>query len=593
MSGPAEELEALRAEVRGLRARARRLELLAQVGDIIHSTLEPQDALRLIVREAVRLTRAGSGSVALVNPNTGLLEIEAASGLPPHAAGFRVRLGEGITGWVAQHGRPARVGDVRRDRRYRMLRPDVTSELAVPLAVGDEVRGALNVDSDRPDAFTEADQDVLTALARQAERVIRHTWLYEQARLKARLLAALVSSARQINTALGLDDLLRLVTREARDLLRARLATVLLLDAAGGALELRAHHGAADGLLGRTRLPLEDSLYAGVLRRRRPLQVEDVRASSLYLGTEAARRAGLASLLSVPLSSGRRGRGVLNVYTGQPHSFSNEEIAALSALADLAVIAMERAELFERTAAAEEQLRQNERLGALGLLAAEVAHEIRNPLTVMKLLYHSLDLQFPPGDPRAEDARLMGVKMEHLNRIVEQVLDFARSSEPRREAVALDEVLGNLRLLVRHKLRQQGVALELRLPPGLPAARADAVQLEQACLNLLLNAAEAMPAGGRLVIRAGRLRRPDGTGGVRLAFHDTGAGMTPEQARRAFTGLLGTTKPHGTGLGLALVRRFVETHQGTVRLRSRPGRGTSIVLTLPAAEGAEAGSAGS
>jgi signal transduction histidine kinase len=447
------------------------------------------------------------------------------------------------------------------------------------------------VDSDRPDAFTDTDQTVLTALARQAELVIRNTWLFEQARLKARLLASLVSTARQMNTALGLDDLLRLVTREASGLLRARLASVLMLDAAEAALEVRAHHGAEEGMLGRTRLALEESLFASVIRRRRPLQVEDVRASSLYLSTEVARREGIASLLSVPLSSGGRGRGVLNVYTAEPHSFSNEEIGTLSALADLTVIAIERAELFERTSAAEEQLRQNERLGALGLLAAEVAHEIRNPLTVMKLLYHSLDLQFPPGDPRAEDARLMGVKMDHLNRIVEQVLDFARSSEPRREAVAVADVIENLRLLVRHKLRQQGIALELRLPPALPPVRADAVQFEQACLNLVLNAAEAMPAGGRLAIRARAL--PGAGGRVRLTFHDAGAGMTREQARRAFTGILGTTKPKGTGLGLALVRRFVEVHQGAVRLRSRPGRGTSIALTLPAAEGVVADAAAS
>ncbi|MFN0068149.1 MAG: GAF domain-containing protein, partial [Limisphaerales bacterium] len=267
MSGPAGEPEALRAEARALRERCRRLELLAQVGATIHSTLEPAEALRLIVREAVRLTRAGSGSVALVNPNTGLLEIEAASGLPPEAAGFRVRLGEGITGWVAKHGRPARVGDVRRDRRYRMLRPDVASELAVPLAVGDEVHGALNVDSDRPDAFTEEDQAVLAALARQAELVIRNTWLFEQARLKARLLASLVSTARRMNTALGLDDLLRLVTREACGLLRARVASVLLLDTAGAALEVRAQHGADEGMLVRTRLDLGECLVAGVIRR--------------------------------------------------------------------------------------------------------------------------------------------------------------------------------------------------------------------------------------------------------------------------------------------------------------------------------------
>src|SRR5204863_1748826 len=122
--------------------------------------------------------------------------------------------------------------------------------------------------------------------------------------------------------------------------------------------------------------------------------------------------------------------GALNVYTGESHSFSNEEIRILSALAELSAIGIEKARLYERVVDVEEQLRQNEKLSALGLLAAEVAHEIRNPLTVMKMLYHSLDLNYDANDPRAKDARIMGEKMDHLNKIVEQVLDFARSTEP-------------------------------------------------------------------------------------------------------------------------------------------------------------------
>ena len=93
--------------------------------------------------------RAASGSIALINPTNGLLEIHAAEGLPANAAELKLRVGEGITGWVARTGQPARVGNVARDPRYVMLRPEVRSELAVPLEVGGEVRGVLNMDSDR------------------------------------------------------------------------------------------------------------------------------------------------------------------------------------------------------------------------------------------------------------------------------------------------------------------------------------------------------------------------------------------------------------------------------------------------------------
>src|SRR5215831_6713571 len=108
-------------ELKDLKERYNRLHLLYQVGNVIHSTLEPQEVLQLILNEAVRLVRATSGSTVLINPTTGLLEIHAAKGLPPNAAELKLRVGEGITGWVARTGLPARVGDVSQDRRYVMV----------------------------------------------------------------------------------------------------------------------------------------------------------------------------------------------------------------------------------------------------------------------------------------------------------------------------------------------------------------------------------------------------------------------------------------------------------------------------------------
>ena len=175
-------------------------------------------------------------------------------------------------------------------------------------------------------------------------------------------------------------------------------------------LDLRASYGAGKAYLNKPRLSVEESLLGVVVRRKKPLQVENVQTSSRYQNIEVARREGLVSLLSVPLLFAGQATGALNVYTDRPYNFSNEEIRILSALAELSGIAIEKARLYERTVDVEEQLRQNEKLSALGLLAAEVAHEIRNPLTVMKLLYHSLDLKFPSSDPRAKDARLIDAK---------------------------------------------------------------------------------------------------------------------------------------------------------------------------------------
>ena len=567
-----------------LRQRYERISLLYQVSNVIHSTLDPEEAMELILREAVRLARATSGSVVLINPTTGLLEILASQGLPPQASQLKLRLGEGITGWVARHGAAARVGDVRQDPRYITLDRDVRSELAVPLEVRGEIRGVLNVDSDRTDAFSERDQELLQELAVQAAKVIHNTWLYEQLRLKARLFETLVNVGQTISSTLNLDDAFRVITREACKLMEAKMCSLLLLDDSRQWLDLRASHGAGEGYINKPRLSVDESLLGIVVRRKKPLQVENVQISSRYQNVDIARHEGLISLLSVPLLFDGETTGALNIYTGELHSFSNEEIRILSALAEFSAVAIEKARLYERVVDVEEQLRQNEKLSALGLLAAEVAHEIRNPLTVMKMLYHSLDLKFPRKDPRAKDAEIMRQKMDHLNKIVEQVLDFARSTEPKLSRVDLNELIDDLGLLTRHKLANQNIDLVRRLEPNLPALMADATQLEQAFLNLTLNAAEAMPRGGRLtlVTRSVALARK-GAAPTHLVieFKDTGMGMSEAQRERAFSSLLKTTKSKGTGLGLAIVRRVVETHRGQVKIQSRPGQGTSIRVTLP------------
>ncbi len=567
-----------------LEARLERLTRLYRVSQVIHATLEPQEALERIIREAVDLMQASSGSVVLLNPTTQLLEIQAACGLPPAATRLRLRLGEGITGWVARTGRPARVGDVTADPRYVMARPGVRSELAVPLEVGGEVRGVLNVDSDRPGAFGPEDEALLSELAHQAATVIHNTWQYERLRLKARWFESLARVGQTINSSITLEDAFHTITREAGRLMGARLVSLHLLDETREWLDLRASFGAGPAYLNKPRLSVVDSLLGSVVRRRKPLQVENVQTSSLYQHVEVARQEGLISLLSVPLIYRDTALGALNVYTDVPHSFSNDEIQVLSVFADLSALALEKARLYERLVDTEEQLRRQEQLSALGLLAAEVAHEIRNPLTVMQLLFHSLDLRFPENDPRARDVAVLVEKMRHLNRIVEQVLDFARHSEPRLEPVQINQLVADLALLIRHKLRQQNIEFLSRLAPDLPRLQADPLQLEQALLNLLLNAAEAMPEGGRLTLATRAVRVPScraAPSHVAVTVRDTGPGMSAEQRRNAFRALLDTTKSRGTGLGLKITRRVIEAHCGRIILASQPGRGTTVSLLLP------------
>ncbi len=553
----------------------RNYQLLARVSRVITSSLDSTRVLELVLGEAVRIMQATSGSIALINPHTQLLEVEVARGLGQDATELKLAIGRGVTGWVAKTGQPLRVPDVTTDERYVSVRESIRSELAVPLLVEDALIGVLNVDSTRRDAFSADDEELLLALAGQAAQVIHNSWLYEAVAFNARKLEALFQVGQSIISSHHLPEILDRVVREACELLQVKVCSLMLLDPTGTELVLSASHGAGPGYRDKPPLPVADSMLGVVVTRQRPLQVEDVQQHGGYRHVALAREEGLVSLLCVPMVFDNRTIGVLNVYTGTPYRFSTQDIKILSALANLAAVAIENARLHEKVVAAEEQLRHSERLNTLGLLAAEVAHEIRNPLTSMQMLFHSLDLEFEADDPRTGDVTVIAERMHHLNRIVDQLLGYARSTEPQFAPVPLNEVIEDILLLARPRLRQQSVELVTGLADRLPSLNADRHQLEQACLNLILNAIEAMPEGGTLTIRSA-VTAP---GRVELAFTDTGTGIAAEVKERLFRPFL-TTKTAGTGLGLAIVQKIVEAHDGTIEIDSQPGRGTTARLVF-------------
>ena len=553
----------------------RQFEVLARVSSVINSSLEPKDVLNRVLREAVRVMQATSGSLVFIDPHTQMLEIEVGIGLSKRAQQTKLAIGRGVTGWVAKTGKPLRVPDVTADPRYVSVRKDVRSELAVPLLVKGALIGVLNVDSTRRNAFSIEDEELLVAIAHQSAQVIQNSWLYQAVARNARQLESLFSIAQSIISSFNLQEILQRVARDACRLMETRVCSLMLLNPKRDLLELRACHGAGAEYLRKPPLPVVDSLVGVVVRRGKPLRVYNVQEHGAYHHTEMARKEGLVSLLSVPMIVGDTVMGALNVYTAQPYRYSNQDVEILSALANLAAVAIENARLHEKIVDVEEQLRHNERLSTLGLLAAEIAHEIRNPLTVMKMLFHSLNLKFPSDDPRGRDAEIVAEKMNHLNKIVDRLLSYAHSTEPAFELVDVNQLLDDVLLLTRQKLSQQKIQLVRKFGEGLPKVRADRGQIEQACLNLILNAADAMLKGGTLTV-ATAFR----SSFILLTFTDTGMGMPVEKQKQIFEPFL-TTKAHGTGLGLAIVQKIVKAHRGKIEVESAPRKGATFRILLP------------
>jgi signal transduction histidine kinase len=228
----------------------------------------------------------------------------------------------------------------------------------------------------------------------------------------------------------------------------------------------------------------------------------------------------------------------------------------------------------------EERLHFAERSTAMGRLASALAHEIRNPLNFINLsIDHTREHLAPAEGRKREDFEriLSNVKAEiiRLNRLVGDFLSFGKPMRLHPRACAMGELVGEVAAVVDHKARDQGIAIATQVEPGLPSLVADPELLKTCFLNLLINAIDAMPKGGVVAVSVAR----DGDALV-TTVTDTGQGMTADEIRSAFEPYF-STKETGVGLGLALTRKIVEDHGGTVELESVPERGTTARIRLP------------
>ncbi|MHC1711139.1 MAG: ATP-binding protein [Solidesulfovibrio sp.] len=226
----------------------------------------------------------------------------------------------------------------------------------------------------------------------------------------------------------------------------------------------------------------------------------------------------------------------------------------------------------------EAEVRRREKLAAVGNLAAGVAHEIRNPLSSIRGYASYFGAKFAPGSEDRQAAEVMVREVDRLNRVISELIEFARPSDLKRRPVRLAELASHAARLTRADALARGVTLDLSEASDGPEIRADPDRMTQALLNLCLNAIQAMDAGGVMAIAVGTA--PDGR--ATISVSDTGAGIAPEDRDRIFDPYF-TTKARGTGLGLPIAHKIVVAHGGEIRLTRRPTGGTMATVFLPAA----------
>ena len=436
-------------------------------------------------------------------------------------------------------------------------------------------------------------------LLARARSKMRARQLEDRLQQRSEELEALVRIGGELNQRLGLEELAERLLEIARQEFNAAFAELVLFDPAGEPIMLMdTQQGMADPANVLARLADPHSAIALVYRSGEPILLPGLPGNDD--GSEIVarlERAGLSSAMVAPLRHHGRLLGMLGVAVGDQRRLSDSDLRMLRSIGEQAALAVRNAQLYaelqsyaqtledkveqrsRELQAAQAELIRAEKLAALGRMAAGIAHEVNNPLQpILNCLEVAIEDTENGERPDTEVLRVAEREVQRIKSIVSRLLDFARPSNSEPAAVDLQELINEVLLLTAKQLERNGVRVTTQLNYA-PVISGNATQLKQVMLNLVLNAMEAMPDGGDLVIELYPER-----GGVVIRLQDTGVGMDEETVAQIFDPFY-STKREGTGLGLAVTYGIIEGHGGTIQVDSQPMQGTTFTIWLPAATG--------
>jgi signal transduction histidine kinase len=391
-----------------------------------------------------------------------------------------------------------------------------------------------------------------------------------------------------INSSLDIDEVLNNSLAAVEQFIEVETSSIFELDTALGELYFRCARGQKADKLQALRLKVGEGIAGYVAQTERPVISPDVRHDPRFHGSfDDLTGFTTRSILCVPLKAKNRLIGVLELLNKKDGTdFGEEDLYMVSILANQIGIALENARLYqklqEKLLVTVEELKftqsrlfQSERLAALGKLAQGVAHEVRNPITIIGGMARLLEKKIPATDPGRELLREISAAVSRLERMVREVESFARLPAPRLIATDISGVIHTTLSACAAPLSSRGVSLAVQIPPDLPPLPLDAPLLGQVFRHLLENSLDAMPSGGELALTI-TLE----AGSVKITLRDTGLGIPAEILPLVFDPFF-STKPQGTGMGLTIAHRIISEHKGEMRLSSTPGVGTTVDLWLP------------
>ena len=317
-------------------------------------------------------------------------------------------------------------------------------------------------------------------------------------------------------------------------------------------------------------------------KEMKPIIVKDA-VKDPRVSNEFRKALGVNEFVCVPLIAKNEPIGVIvadNVYTAEP--ISDERVNTLTMFVNQASLAIENAVTYksledkiDQLTETQQRLIRSEKLAAIGSMSSYVAHEIRNPLVTIGGFAKTLS-RFTFTDAKIKvNIDIIIEEVKHLEKILNNITDFAKPSKPEKIDVQLCEIMENTCLLMENYFQEKHITLQKKYETGVPEAPVDPTQIKQVFLNILMNAVESMPDGGKLDVK---IKYIDGS--VKIYIVDAGKGMKQGVLQNIYDPFF-TTKPSGTGVGLSVSLKIIEDHGGTIDAISEQGKGTTMLLTLP------------
>ncbi len=478
-----------------------------------------------------------------------------------------------------------------------MQRTGMRTTMSAPLIREAKAIGAISIYRREPRPFTDRQIKLIETFADQAVIAISNAELFEQLQERTRDLArsvdqlkALFEVGQAVSSTLDVETVLRTVSARAAALSGADGGGIFELEPRSQRLLLRTSFRQSAELvdvLRSTPLRVGEGVSGRAVALRQPIQVADATVEGAYESSvrEVLLRSGFRALLAVPLLHENAVLGALVVNRSAPGEFSPEVVELVKTFASQSAIALQNARLFEEL---EDKTRQLEVASQhKSEFLANMSHELRTPLNaIIGFSEVLLERMFGELNERQDDyLKDILSSGQHLLALINDILDLSKVEAGRMELelseVSLSEVLEGGLTMIRERANRHGITTALEADPAIGLIEADERKVKQIVFNLLSNAVKFTPDGGKVTVTARKLGEA-----IEVAVQDTGVGIAPEDQERIFEEFRQASHAHGkaregTGLGLALARRFVELHGGKIQVQSALGQGSTFTFTLP------------